>query len=55
MNPQPTTGEILETLIDFRDMFFARFDKVDRKLEEILNRHKQRDDSTDARLSPVED
>ena len=64
MNPQPTTGEVLEALVDFRDAVFTRFDSVDRTLQDhssileqhsqILNRHERRLDAIDNRLDGID-
>ncbi len=65
MNPQPTTGEILEVLLDFRDAVSNRFDFVDRTLAEhsrvleqhsqTLNRHDRKLQSIDFRLEGVDE
>ncbi len=64
MNPQPTTGELLEVLLDFRDAVSMRFNVVDSKLREhsrilgehsqILNRHERRLDSIGDRLHSID-
>ena len=50
MDNEPTTGQILEVLLDFRDAAGMRFDAIDRKLLE----HDRRFDEHDRRFDVVE-
>ena len=54
MSDETTTGQILEILLDFRDVVGTRFDRIDAHLEahdRRFDEHDRRFDAIDRRLA----